>query len=265
MKLAIETRLTFKLEQPTDALLQCEVAGTDGQRVIKAHTSFSPHTDVSRVTAQDGIGQRLWLNADETLSINYEAEVAIDRNQADISTLMTPDSQDIPGEAVPYLFDTKYCSAEKFQPFVETEFEGTQGGLRIKLIDEWIAERFTYSPGSSTSDTTALDSFAQRVGVCRDYAHVFISLARASGIPARYVACFAPEVSPQDFHAVAQVLLKDPDSRECAWHLVDPTRMSTPADTAIIGVGRDAGDVSFLTTFGPCQLERSEVSVTSDE
>ncbi|NVE94840.1 transglutaminase-like domain-containing protein [Altererythrobacter lutimaris] len=265
MQLIIDAQLSVTLDQPTDALLQCEAAKTAAQRVIRSQTSISPNTSFSRVAAQDGVGERLWLKADGKIDFEYRAEITISRVPTDIAALASPEPQSIPAYAVPYFFNTRYCSAEKFQPFVDSEFKGTAGGQRIKAIEEWVAKNLTYAPGVSNSETTALDTFAQREGVCRDYAHVLISLVRASGIPARYVSCFAPEVSPQDYHAVAQVLLQDPKSGACAWHLVDPTRMSTPADTAIIGVGRDAGDVSFLTTFGPCQLERSVVSVTSDE
>ena len=62
-------------------------------------------------------------------------------------------------------------------------------------ICDWIARHFTYEQASTTS-TTALDSFVERRGVCRDYAHVMVTLARASAIPARYVSCYAPGVDP---------------------------------------------------------------------
>ena len=75
---------------------------------------------------------------------------------------------------------------------------------------DWIAGNFSYEPVSTTS-TTALDSFVERRGICRDYAHVLVTLARASAIPARYVSCYAPGVDPPDFHAVAEVFLADPD------------------------------------------------------
>ena len=78
-----------------------------------------------------------------------------------------------------------------------------------------------------------------------------IALARASTLPARYVACYAPGVDPPDFHAVAEVFLDDPNTNGGGtWQLVDPTGMAEPSETVKIGVGRDAADVSFLTSFG---------------
>ncbi|MEM7644642.1 MAG: transglutaminase domain-containing protein, partial [Pseudomonadota bacterium] len=90
---------------------------------------------------------------------------------------------------------------------------------------------------------------------CRDYAHVMITLARAGGVPARMASVYAPDVDPPDFHAVAEVWL------DGAWHLVDATGMATPSSMALIGVGRDAADVSFLMTMGMAELVSQEVRV----
>jgi transglutaminase-like putative cysteine protease len=128
---------------------------------------------------------------------------------------------------------------------------------------DWIANNFRYEPGSSTTNTTALDSFIERRGICRDYAHVMVTLARASAIPARYVSCYAPGVDPPDFHAVAEVFLADPTvPGGGAWHLVDATGMADAADTVKIGVGRDAADVSFMTVFGQADFGDKSVSAT---
>ena len=129
-------------------------------------------------------------------------------------------------------------------------------------IHDWIAGNFTYEPGSSTATTTGLDSFIERRGICRDYAHVLVMLARASGIPARFVSCFAPDVTPQDFHAVAEVFLSDPSTPGGgAWFLVDATGMAKPGEIVKIGVGRDAADVSFMTSFGATEFIEKSVTV----
>jgi transglutaminase-like putative cysteine protease len=98
--------------------------------------------------------------------------------------------------------------------------------------------------------------------VCRDYAHVLIVLARAAAIPARYVSGYAPQVDPQDFHAVAEVFLGDSKGPGGSWHLVDATGMARAGEIAKIGIGRDAADVSFLTSFGTIEMVTQEVEVT---
>lgn len=90
-----------------------------------------------------------------------------------------------------------------------------------------------------------------------------MTLARASTIPARYVACYAPGVDPPDFHAVAEVFLADPEHEDGGtWQIVDATGMADPVKTVKIGVGRDAADVSFLTSFGPNRFISSNVGVS---
>ena len=126
---------------------------------------------------------------------------------------------------------------------------------------DWVADKFAYTPGVSDATTTALDSFVMRRGICRDYAHVMVALARASTIPARFVSCYAPGVEPPDFHAVAEVFLADPETPGGgAWYLVDATGMADPGEIAKIGVGRDAADVSFLTSFGMVEFVDKTVS-----
>src|SRR3546814_16172079 len=99
---------------------------------------------------------------------------------------------------------------------------------------DWIESRFTYVSGASNSETGALDSFVERRGVCRDYAHVMIALARAAHIPARMASVYALRVRPQDFHAVAEVYL---DGER---HMVAATGMPLPTEPARICPGRSA-------------------------
>jgi len=264
MPIEISTRFAFSLERLSDVLLQFEAAAIPEQRVLANRCEMSGAEHVARISAQDDIGERIWLHVEGQFQVAYTARVAVNRLLADIATLDRLEPHDLPAEAVQYLFDSRYCPADRFQPFVEAEFGGFDGGRRVIAMRDWIAENFAYVPGSSTTNTTALDSFVERRGICRDYAHVMITLARASAIPARYVSCYAPGVDPQDFHAVAEVFLADPTIRGGgAWHIVDATGMADPAQTVKIGVGRDAADVSFMTVFGDARFEDKEVTVTA--
>lgn len=265
MPITIETRFAFDLPAPTDVLLQFEAAAIPEQQILSSETDLTPSEHCARVAAQDDIGERIWIRAEGEFEVGYRASVEIDRQLASLENMGALSPHDMAGEAVEYLFDSRYCPADDFQPFVEAEFSGTSGGARVAAIREWIAQNFSYVPGSSTSATGASESFIQRQGICRDYAHVLIALARASTIPARYVACYAPGVDPPDFHAVAEVFLADPTIPDGGtWQIVDATGMAEPADTVKIGVGRDAADVSFLTSFGPSNFRSSSVRVTKE-
>jgi len=262
MGIDISARFAFSVEGMSDVLLQFEAAAIPEQRVFGAASRMSPAEHIARIAAQDAIGERIWLHVQGRFEVSYAARVEVDRLLADVGSLARLEPHELPAEAVQYLLDSRYCPADRFQPFVAAEFGGTQGGARIAAIRDWIASHFTYQQGSTT-ETTALDSFVERRGICRDYAHVLITLARASAIPARYVSCYAPGVDPPDFHAVAEVFLSDPTvPGGGAWHIVDATGMADPAETVKIGVGRDAADVSFMTVFGQATFEGKQVSVT---
>ena len=100
-----------------------------------------------------------------------------------------------------------------------------------------------------------METFAAGRGVCRDYAHLLVALARAAEIPARCVAVYAPGVDPPDFHAVAELWL------DGSWHLVDATGMARADEMAVVTVGRDATDIAFMTVFGTANLWTQTVRV----
>jgi transglutaminase-like putative cysteine protease len=264
MPITIHVTFAFACEAATDVLLQFEAAAIPEQRILATHTRMGTAEHFARVAAEDDIGERIWLDVEGRFEVEYRASVEVRRIVADLSALPALAPHELPGEAVKYLLDSRYCPADSFQSFVEAEFAGTSGGARVEAIRAWIAEHFTYAPGASHSATDARDSFIERRGICRDYAHMLVTLARASAIPARYVAAYAPGVDPPDFHALAEVFLADPSiPGGGAWHMVDATGMADPAETVKIGVGRDAADVSFLTSFGPSEFLDKTVSVTA--
>lgn len=256
MKIAIETRLEYAVPGPVDVLLQIEAAMIPEQTVLRAHIDLPEFEHFARVPGQSDIGDRIWLRLSQPLKVRYQGEVEINRLIAEVDTLPRTPPHMLPGETVDYLMASRYCSADKFLDFVNSEFAGTEGGARVAAMRDWIAETLSYEPGSSDAMTTATDTFHSRKGVCRDYTHLMIALTRASAIPARFASVYGLGVDPQDFHAVAEVFL------DGAWHMVDATRMARPESIAKIGVGRDAADVSFLTSFGAVELQEQSVEVS---
>jgi len=262
MSISISARFGFTLFNPTDTLLQFEAAAIPEQLILSSNTILPQAQHLARVQAKDCIGERIWLRGNGRCEITYEAEVEVNRLLVDLAQLPALQPHDLPGEAVEYLFDSRYCQAGQMSDFVWSEFAGLSGGALVLAMRDWLNQNIAYQPGSSNAFTTALDTFNSRAGICRDFAHVMVCFARAAMIPARFVSCFAPGVKPQDFHAVAEVFLADPTvPGGGAWHIVDATGMADAAHTAKIGIGRDAADVSFLTVFGPSNFNFSEVSV----
>tara|TARA_R110000824_G_scaffold37166_1_gene114445 strand:- start:1369 stop:2148 length:780 start_codon:yes stop_codon:yes gene_type:complete len=255
-KLQISAELSYRLPAPCTILVQVEAAATSDQILTHADIDIGPANSKAVVPAHDGIGTRLWTAQQDKLTVSYAAQVAIDRANPDFSTLPATALSDLPGHAVPYLFNSLYCSVNAFDRVVTGEFSGLRGGPLVAAMADYIGRTMTYGSDADNVHTNAQQSFAARKGVCRDYAHILISMARAADIPARFASTYAPDVQPQDFHAVPEVFL---DGR---WHLIDPTGMAQPSDMAVIGIGRDATDVSFLTAFGSMNMVEQRVSVS---
>ena len=265
MSLTISARIQYDFPAPTDFLLQMEAAAIPEQTVTGAGLTCTPTEHFARVAAQDTIGERIWMRHQGEFVAEYSAQVTIDRFLAPIDNMQAVPTHLLPGETVQYLMDSRYCPADRFQSFVAAEFGHLSGGPQLLAMREWITDHFVYASGASDSNTTALDSFVERRGVCRDYAHVLITFARAAALPARFASVYAPEVEPQDFHAVAEVFLADPDGAANAggaWHLIDATGMAEPDAIAKIGIGRDAADVSFLTSYGLAVFKEKEIKVS---
>lgn len=262
MNLDIHAHLSYSFAQPTDILLQCEAAIIPEQEIIEANIDCSACEHFVRVPAQDMIGDRIWIRAEGKLDVDYTAKVSIQRIIGEIAAMEAIPPHQLPGETVQYLMDSVYCPASELQTKVAEDFHYWEGGAKIAAMRDWIKSNIEYTAGASDATTTAADTMASGQGVCRDFAHVLITLARASAIPARFASVFAPDVTPPDFHAVAEVFLANPNGEGGSWHLVDPTGMAKEHEMAKIGVGRDAADVSFLTSYGWAELLDKQINVT---
>jgi len=252
----IRSHVKYGTKAPCNLLLQIEAA--DGHDQVCEAQDLSLTFDVSWniIAGEEGMGHRRWGRVEGVFDCTYHAQVRVSREVTDLKALGKQSLLTLPSEVTKFLMPSRYCHPEAFLSFVPEQFGSSAGGRLIADMAAWIAANFTYDNGASDGLTTATDSFHKRRGVCRDYAHVLISMARSVGIPARMASVYAPNVIPQDFHAVAEVYL------DGEWHLVDPTAMADPAEIVRIGVGRDAADVSFMTSYGWMELIAQSVDVT---
>ena len=163
----------------------------------------------------------------------------------------------VPDDVLRYLMPSRYCESDVMSRVAQQLFGHLSPGLsRVRAVESWIHESILYLPGFSNSTTTAQEVFVQRAGVCRDFAHLGITLCRALNIPARLVVGYVHFAEPpQDFHAVFEAWLDN------QWVLCDGTKMA-PIDRLVrVGTGRDAKDVAFATIFGGVQMLRKELVV----
>jgi transglutaminase-like putative cysteine protease len=259
MQIFIRAQLVYSATSPCDLLLQIEAAPDETQVCHDPRFTIRPDVESRIISGEEGVGQRRWIRVENGIDCTYEALLRVDRPTIELEPLNATPLPSIPGDVTKFLMPSRYCHPEAFLEFVPAQFGTLTGGRLIAAMTGWIMENFTYDNGASHASTTATESFAKRAGVCRDYAHILIAMARAVGIPARFVSAYAPDVTPQDFHAVAEVYLDD------QWHLVDPTGMAAVPEIVRIGVGRDAADVSFMTSYGWMELVKQSVEVSRAE
>jgi transglutaminase-like putative cysteine protease len=126
-------------------------------------------------------------------------------------------------------------------------------------VAEWVFERLIYEGGTSGPADSAIDTLLAGRGVCRDFAHLMITLCRSLGIPARFASVYAPGLSPMDFHAVVEV------AGPQGWQVIDASRLAPRQSLVRIATGRDAADTVLSSTLeGDAELIESSVMATVD-
>jgi len=170
----------------------------------------------------------------------------------------------LPDDALVFLLPSRFCISDLLSEKAWELFGSTPPGWsRVQAVSDWVHENITYAVGASNPSTTALDVWETRRGVCRDFAHLGVTLCRALNIPARYVAGYIPDIAvpapeePMDFCSWFEVYL---DGR---WWTVDPRNNVPRMGRVGIGRGRDALDVAMVTTYGAPNLVR--MTVWADE
>jgi transglutaminase-like putative cysteine protease len=201
------------------------------------------HTETLRIGDQlltptlDERGESLALvhTSGERSWIAYRAEVElVERPPSAPLTLR---------ERLEFTAPSRYCPSDVTAGFASSTFGTSAPGDAIPADAAWVHDHTAYEIGASQVTTTALETLASAAGVCRDFAHLTICLLRGLGVPARYVAVYAPGLRPQDFHA----LVEAHDGER--WRLVDTTGLADPTFAVRICTGRDGADVPFLAVL----------------
>ena len=250
-------RLTFSIELNYDItapggdfIVSIHAAQTPQQIVIEEHLELSQPLPYSLYT--DPVTHTRFLRTRANvgpLSVRYAATADLFHHAAQPEQLFEVPIADLPGSVLPYLYPSRYCQSDRLINFATKEFGHLQQGYsRVQAICNWVTSRVTFKSNSSNSNTTAIDTLIEEVGVCRDFAHLMIALCRAVNLPARFATSIdfgaPPELGPTDFHAYVEVYLGD------RWYMFDPSGMAIPMGFLRFGTGRDAANAAFATIFG---------------
>lgn len=168
--------------------------------------------------------------------------------------LATP-VQDLPAETLQFLLSSRYCQVDQFGAIAQDLFShmGTGWALAAAIRD-WVHTHVAFDYKTARPTKTAMDVFTERIGVCRDFQHLAVTLTRAMNIPARYVTgqlgdIRIPYSGIGDYSAWYQIWL---DGR---WWNMDARHNQPRLGRVLMAVGRDAADVAITTSFGRADLK----------
>jgi transglutaminase-like putative cysteine protease len=177
---------------------------------------------------------------------------------------MVPEARELPVPALPddcllYLMGSRYCETDKLSQTAWDMF-GTvsPGWARVQAICDFVHDHIRFDYMQARSTRTAFEAFNERIGVCRDFAHLALTFCRCLNIPARYVNGHlgdigVPVVDPMDFSAWIEVFL------EGEWYTFDPRNNVPRIGRIVVARGRDAADIPLINSFGPHVLKEFRV------
>ena len=156
-------------------------------------------------------------------------------------------------QASEFVFESPYVPLDRaLRDYAVTDFVPGRPYLHAAIaLMERVHADFAYEPGVTDVSTPLVEVFAQRRGVCQDFAHLMLGMLRALGLPARYVSGYlltqplpgqARLTGADASHAWVSIWCPD-----LGWVDLDPTNAVLPdAGHVTVAIGRDYGDVMPL-------------------
>jgi len=168
--------------------------------------------------------------------------------------------QDLPSEVLFFLLASRYCEVDsELNALAWKLFGGTPPGWPlVQAICNFTHRHIHFDYMQARANRTALETFRERVGVCRDFMHLAITFCRCMNIPARYCTGYlgdigVPPTPPMDFSAWFEAFLGG------KWYAFDARNNVPRIGRVLMACGRDAADVALTTTFGVNQLQSFKV------
>jgi len=170
---------------------------------------------------------------------------------------------ELPDDTLQYLVGSRYCDTQKLAPLAWSLFGGYwKGWSLVKAILDYTHDRIWFSYPNARDERTAFEAHQERTGVCRDFAHLAITLCRCMNIPARYCTGYLGDIgvpadpAPMDFSAWFEVFMGG------RWWTLDARHNQPRIGRIVVARGRDAADVAISTAFGTAVL--TEFSVITE-
>lgn len=172
--------------------------------------------------------------------------------------------ESLPSDVLVYLLGSRYCDTDRLSALAWNLFGSVAPGWqRVQAIVDYAHQHVTYGYQYARPTRTAWEANQERVGVCRDFAHLAVALCRCMNIPARYCSGYLGDIGippvdvAMDFHAWFEVYLGG------RWHSFDARHRVPRIGRILMATGRDAADTALTTAFGSVWLSSFKV-VTED-
>jgi transglutaminase-like putative cysteine protease len=251
MKFNVESELLYRVHEPSTFVMNVAVIDFQNQRIHSDKFSLAPNFTVEAYNDTTLNNHTYRFVADPgSLTVRYQAEVSVDYELEEPSSLSPTRPENIPLNLVPYITPSRYCQSDQLQHLGNKEFGRLpQGYAQVQSICDWINRNVDYIGQTTDEHTSAMDTLVERRGVCRDFAHLGVAFCRTLNIPARFVSGYAYDLEPPDFHAMFEAWL------DGNWYLFDPTQRVPRTGFIRIGTGRDAADVPFANIIGAADFD----------
>ncbi len=262
MKICAGYEISYDCPQPTPMILTLSVHSS---RIPDLLTPDQMRIDppIAANIYQDGFGNTCHVIHAQPGRLTVSADFLI--NDSGAPDDVAPDAEQhslekLPVETLVYLLGSRYCETDRFINIAWRKF-GTvkKGWTLVQTICDYVNDRLKFGYEHASPTKTAWDAHAERRGVCRDFAHLAITLCRCMNVPARYCTGYLgdigvpPDPSPMDFSAWFDVYLGG------RWYTFDARHNTPRIGRILMARGRDATDVAIVTSFGPCTLANFKV------
>jgi transglutaminase-like putative cysteine protease len=263
MLLSIGYEMAFSFPQPTAMILMLHVHPSRAAMIRKPkQLEVEPWVPVSDYI--DCFGNRCSrLVVPSGRAVFRNDAIVEDNGQPDpqVWEALQHNVQDLPNDVLPFLLSSRYCEVDSaLKDLAGTLFNATLPGWpRAQAICNFVHQHVYFDYMQARANRTALETFHERIGVCRDITHLAITLCRCMNIPARYCTGYLSDIGvppasvPMDFSAWFEAYLGG------KWHAFDPRNNVPRIGRVLMARGRDATDAALTTTFGTNQLESFKV------
>lgn len=254
MKLRASCKLLFDIALATPFVLMLRPRSGAQQWVSHGELTIDPDIPVSEFTDSFGnLCQRL-VAPPGPLSIYSEATVHTIGNMDREPGAPFVKVQNLPDEVLQYLLPSRYCEIEYFGQLANDITADQRPGYdQVSAIEQWIRANIHYDYNNSDTTVSAREVHSRKSGVCRDLAHLGITLCRGLAIPARIVVGYLHELNPMDMHAWFEAFVAG------RWYTFDATQPHLRNGYVVLGIGRDAADVALYNQFGPPIFPTSQI------